>query len=168
MVSEADVPLVRLPRQLSDAVDEAVKNFIKYQKLEAHCRWQDTDLWVVYQDGTTTVNNKPVILQTRVTVAAFAGESGFEPDIVFTPDILLIAPEGRYILPEGVREQGQDTILLQRPQTPSSLSKAVTTKLEASWGKASDLAQKPEAASVFLHSGGYRELRQEGERDQSS
>lgn len=162
MVSEADTPLVKLPVRLADAIDQAVRAFVEANRgLKAHCRWHDADLWMVYQEGTTEVNGNPFILQKRVTVAAFAGVSSFEPDIVFTPDILVIAPEGRYILPADKRTQGQDTFTIERPQDLDSLADQVASKLRTSWDTALSLAKQPQAANVFLHSGGYRQREEE-------
>lgn len=159
MVSEADTPLVKLPVRLADAIDKGVRAFVRANTgLKPHYRWHDANLWMVYQEEAAAVNDNPVILQKRVTVAAFAGEAGFEPDIVFTPDILLIAPEGRYVLPAQKRVEVQ-SVLDQgwSNWTPDSLKSSIHRNLEKTWRKVLDLAKEPGAANVFLHSSGYRE-----------
>jgi hypothetical protein len=160
MVSERDVALVRLPIKLAEAIDQEVQRFIGDNSgLKAHCRWHDADLWLVYQEQTRTVSGKPAILQSRITVAAFAGESGFEPDIVFTPDILVIMPEGRYVLEEGKRKDAQSSLSLQRQQGQEGeryltwLKGQVTRHLTEKWKMAVVFAKEPELATVLLHSG---------------
>lgn len=166
MVSEADVPLVRLPIKLADAIDQAVRAFVEDNRgLKVHFRWQNTDLWIVYQEGTAEVNGNPFILQTRVTIAAFAGESSFQPDLVFMPDILLIGSEGRYVLPPVTRRQAHLPLTVAPSPEAEQLRKSVTSKLEKAWDRAVDLAKEPRQANVFL-GGRYTESpdRDQGQR----
>jgi hypothetical protein len=151
MVSEADTPLVKLPVRLADAIDQAVRAFVKANRgLKAHYRWHNADLWMVYQEGTAEVNGNPFILQTRVIVAAFAGESGFQPDLAFMPDILLIAPEGRYVVPPVKRREKHLTLTFSSPLQLEQVDKSVTSYLSQAWVKVLSLAKDPQQADVFL------------------
>jgi len=152
MVSGADTPLVKLPVRLADAIDQAVRAFVKANRgLKAHYQWHNADLWMVYQEGTAEMNGNPFILQTRVTVAAFAGESGFQPDLAFMPDILLIASEGRYVLPQEKRKAKPSlTLIFAASLQLEQLKQSVTSNLAKAWSIAVSLASHPEAATVFL------------------
>ena len=107
MVIEGDPPLVRLPREVSDNLDAAIRKFVDEREsdgVKGHFRWHDADWWMVYTESVQIADEtEPAIVQRRVTVGAFAGSSTVWPDIVFIPDVLLITAHGRYIQPKEER-----------------------------------------------------------------
>jgi hypothetical protein len=104
-----EIRLVSLPVRLSDAVDTAVGHFLDQiadQRLEAHRRYHDADLWMVYRQESLGETD-PGYLTRRVTIGAFSDD----PDhLRFIPDIVVTRPNGRFTLeydPHTDRYPGQ-------------------------------------------------------------
>lgn len=171
-----ETELVRLPPVLSAVIDKVVTEFATNKGLEVHVRWHDAALWIVYHEspvqveidiekkteppGEVNMKRKtvPALIQTRVTVGAFGAESGFNPELVFMPDIVVLTPLGRLVPPPEARHERHERLRVENPpqDEPSykgylaKLSNSVESYLRRAWNKAIELQNTPAVAKEFL------------------
>ena len=92
-----EITVLRLPVRLSDLVDDVVRRFVEAhanERVQAHRRYHDADLWMVFAHEPVG-DGEPAFLTRRVTIGVYSDD----PDYLrFIPDIVVTRPNGRFTL----------------------------------------------------------------------
>ena len=146
-----EVSVIRLPVQLSDAVELAVANFVKKHKdnsIKAYQRWHGADLWMIFVESRD--DESDCTLARRVTIGTYSDDP---QKLAFIPDIVVTKPEGRYILPPQLREKRiQKTVFTLRKADEALIhdktNEDIKNNLDEAWKIAKTFS--PEEATLLL------------------